>query len=357
MARTFLTPIDLAQNELQNARIQNLAAAPASPVKGQLYFNSTVGDDTLYWYDGAAWVPAEGTDAATVDAQIDAKVDALTIVTVPTTSLTVVQSGSSATGDLTHTITLNSLTLANTYTGIVPPTPTTPVGEAGDLYIDTASGLAYINDGTAWLQLEAPAGGVGSVGAGVGIAVDSTTPSVPVVSALRDPAVTNDAALTITAAGIKLDPTAAGSTIATDADLAAAVAAIPPVVAGAGLTSTVPGTLDVVATAAGGLVVAADSVGVLVDPAVGNQLTVSATGLLVAAGAADPTIAHKFVAAAQALVANVGTVITHNLGVTPVAVQAYRAGALVDVDVTAMTTTAVTLTAAVAATVDVIVIG
>lgn len=58
MARKFLTPIDLAQNELQNAKVQNLAGAPGTPVKGQLYMNST--DNTLYWWDGTAWASARG---------------------------------------------------------------------------------------------------------------------------------------------------------------------------------------------------------------------------------------------------------------------------------------------------------
>jgi hypothetical protein len=58
MSRKFLTPLDLVQNELQNARVQNLATAPVAPtpVKGQMYFNST--DNTLYWYNGSTWVAA-----------------------------------------------------------------------------------------------------------------------------------------------------------------------------------------------------------------------------------------------------------------------------------------------------------
>jgi len=39
--------------------VQNLAGAPASPVKGQMYFNSTGGDNTLYWFDGTSWIPAK----------------------------------------------------------------------------------------------------------------------------------------------------------------------------------------------------------------------------------------------------------------------------------------------------------
>lgn len=66
MSRKYLTPIDLVQNELQNAKVQNLGTAPTTPtpVKGQIYFNST--DNTLYWFDGSVWVAAKGTGGAAV---------------------------------------------------------------------------------------------------------------------------------------------------------------------------------------------------------------------------------------------------------------------------------------------------
>jgi hypothetical protein len=36
----FLHPINLVQNELQNAVIQNLATPPQTPKIGQIYFNT-----------------------------------------------------------------------------------------------------------------------------------------------------------------------------------------------------------------------------------------------------------------------------------------------------------------------------
>ena len=55
MAKKFLTDIDLSQNELLNAVMQNLTTAPATPKVGQLYYNTT--DKIMYQWDGSAWRP------------------------------------------------------------------------------------------------------------------------------------------------------------------------------------------------------------------------------------------------------------------------------------------------------------
>ena len=50
--------INMLQNELQNARVQNLASAPGSPVSGQFYYDTTLSQ--LRWWNGSAWVNASG---------------------------------------------------------------------------------------------------------------------------------------------------------------------------------------------------------------------------------------------------------------------------------------------------------
>ena len=60
MALTYLTDINLNKNELQNAVVQNLASAPSSPVEGQIYYDSTSGDKSIYFYNGSAWISIAG---------------------------------------------------------------------------------------------------------------------------------------------------------------------------------------------------------------------------------------------------------------------------------------------------------
>ena len=55
MSKKFLTDIDLSQNELLNAVIQNLSTAPQNPKPGQLYFSTN--DMITYQWNGTSWVP------------------------------------------------------------------------------------------------------------------------------------------------------------------------------------------------------------------------------------------------------------------------------------------------------------
>jgi hypothetical protein len=64
MAIKYLNSINLSKNELQNARIQNLASAPSSPVEGQIYYHSDVAapdlDNRIYFWNGSEWVDMSG---------------------------------------------------------------------------------------------------------------------------------------------------------------------------------------------------------------------------------------------------------------------------------------------------------
>lgn len=50
--------LELNKNELRQAQVQNLASAPSTPVKGQLWFDST--NNILKWWDGTQWQNAMG---------------------------------------------------------------------------------------------------------------------------------------------------------------------------------------------------------------------------------------------------------------------------------------------------------
>ncbi len=59
MARSFLTSINLNQNQVQNVQVHQLAAAPSSPVTGQIYYD-TVKLGAFVW-NGTSWQPTDAS--------------------------------------------------------------------------------------------------------------------------------------------------------------------------------------------------------------------------------------------------------------------------------------------------------
>ena len=100
-SKKYLVGLDLNKNELQNAVIQNLGTAPSTPLAGQIYFNTN--DDTLYFYDGTAWI------------------------------------------DFVQQSTIAYDTIANR--------PAAAAGNTGTLYYATDTHLLYLSNGTAWSQI------------------------------------------------------------------------------------------------------------------------------------------------------------------------------------------------------------
>jgi hypothetical protein len=117
----YLVPIDLTRNELQNARIQNLATNPSNPVSGQIYFNTET--NLLNFYDGTAWVATGDISQTSIDALSD-----VTITEVADRQFLVYDDDSSAW--------VNS---------------TVNLGDLNDVDVEGASsGQALVYDGTNW---------------------------------------------------------------------------------------------------------------------------------------------------------------------------------------------------------------
>ena len=50
-----------------NARIQNLSSAPAFPVEGQVYYNSSSSDKSLYFWNGTSWISSGSSNDAVLN--------------------------------------------------------------------------------------------------------------------------------------------------------------------------------------------------------------------------------------------------------------------------------------------------
>jgi hypothetical protein len=59
MAKKFLVSIDLNGNEILNANLQNLAAAPGTPGVGRVYFDTVLG--APYQWNGTAWIALDAS--------------------------------------------------------------------------------------------------------------------------------------------------------------------------------------------------------------------------------------------------------------------------------------------------------
>jgi hypothetical protein len=71
----FVADLDMEKHQLLNAAIHNAATAPATPVEGQMWFDTT--NHLLKVWDGSAWIAAVYTDALARNAVCQAGSDAI----------------------------------------------------------------------------------------------------------------------------------------------------------------------------------------------------------------------------------------------------------------------------------------
>jgi hypothetical protein len=164
MAVKFLASVDLQKNELLNAAIQNLATDPASPVQGQIYYNTV--SDAIRVYDGVAWVTLS-TGAGTVTAVTGAGAISSTGGTTPEISI----------ADASTTV-KGAVQLEDSYTSTSTSKAATPaaVKAAYDLANGKASTANKLGDFAATSSSELA--GVISDETGTGALVFANTPTL-----------------------------------------------------------------------------------------------------------------------------------------------------------------------------------
>ena len=128
----FLTNLNLNQNELQNVRLQNLAADPASPVVGQVWFNTTTSE--FKFYDGTntrSYLSKAEFETAIADYQL--KITASGILK------------GNGSGTVTAAVAGTDYDFA-CLTGATDPTEAT-VGALTQHYLNTSSGVEFVCTG------------------------------------------------------------------------------------------------------------------------------------------------------------------------------------------------------------------
>jgi hypothetical protein len=187
----FLNSIDLTNNQVLNARLQNLATAPTAGIgAGQIYFNTGVSRPS--WYNGSAWVDIYPSDTAATN-NTDARRDGTggltaTLFTGPLSGLassaTILATGRdfSITGKATATaINFNG-------SGAVALNVTALTVAAGDIGLTNGSFLVgnASNVAAATLKSNIPISGFGAAGTDVSMGGYSLTNVRPTTSADGD---------------------------------------------------------------------------------------------------------------------------------------------------------------------------
>lgn len=111
MAKLFATPINLGGLELQNARIHNLASAPASPTAGRIYYDTT--NNVISVYNGSSWINlGTGMTTAQVQSIVGAMATSSSTVTATYNSTNQTITFAIANGSITDTMVSSSAAIS-----------------------------------------------------------------------------------------------------------------------------------------------------------------------------------------------------------------------------------------------------
>jgi len=196
MAIPFLNNITLNNNEIQNVRLQNGGNPPLSSGPGQIYFDTSAGDETANYYSNATdtWVslkeytfPAGSFVTGTITGTTPKPIITFDLSASGTPDATVYLRGDNAWEPISA--------IPGTYTWSIQadqPAGTTAVA-SGDA-IDFAGGtnVTTVLSGTT-LTINSTDQFVGTltgIGPGDYISIDNSTPAVPIVNALGTEAAT-----------------------------------------------------------------------------------------------------------------------------------------------------------------------
>lgn len=292
----FVTNINLLQNELQNAVIQVLATDPANGKMGQIYYNST--HKALMQYDGAKWnkvgvVYQQDSTTGAVITGLDASGN---VTTTNVTGLTLTGytpvAGGYVTAGMTMQEAMNAMDTAiknavagggevnqNAWSKISIPAQSTAAtavaGQAEDVVLssDAKVDTFVLKTGNKWVDING-SGKTVNIGhslSGVTAGTTGAANSVPAITVDAAGHITNVEAKEIIPAAIGAATTAAVATAQSAAE--AAQASADAKVASVGATANSGIEIGGEATA--------PTVGIKLDPTVGNAATLGAAGLMV----------------------------------------------------------------------------
>ena len=377
MARKFLTPIDLTQNQLLNAALQNLAAAPSSPVSGQVYWDTTL-LQLLTWNATASAWQLVATNSLMLQGQNGAYYLSRANQTGTQLANTISNLQATVIGYTLDTfaapialVNLNSQRITNL------ATPLSPGDAANKSYVDsTAQGLSAKPTARAATTAALPANTYANGTAGVGATLTATANGVLTVDsyavALNDIVLVkneatsaNNGLYTVTQLGSASVPYILTRHLDMDQATQFGGGFVP--VENVGTTnanslwlcnvanSITVGTTSVVFTQLNSSTALSGSTSVSVSGNVASVIVAPSGGVLSGASGLylDGTVGVKKYAASLGDGSTLSYTITHNLGTQDVVVSLYQAAspyAEVDTDIAHATTNTLTLAFAVAPT-------